>query len=153
MDSPQANMQYCWVCGVRFNDLTTNPGPANREEHHIIPRAYGGSDGPVVSLCDSHHTALHKMAVALASGKPYFQHLNGHSRDQQNKLLFLATRVRDAEAATRNDPNKKASVVLSLDAATASKLDALKKVYPQARSRAGVIKVAIDVLYNRTFLK
>lgn len=40
----------CVVCG----HLIT-------EQHHLIPRAYGGSDDPanLVALCPNHHTAFH----------------------------------------------------------------------------------------------
>jgi hypothetical protein len=144
-------LPHCWVCGVRFTDLTVNPGPAAREDHHIIPQAYGGTDGPLVSLCDSHHTAVHKIAVALKNQKPY-QHLLGtYDQGQINKLLWLATRIQEAELATRNDPNKRMQVVVTLDGLMRAKLDALVNIYPSAKGRAELIRTAIEFLYTHHF--
>lgn len=146
------NLPACWVCYVRFNDQFPNPGPGVREEHHIIPQAYGGADGPVVSLCDSHHSILHRVAEAITKNRPY-QHLLGtHDQEQIKKLMFLATRVAAAELRTRNDPNKKAVIALTLDAQMKSQIDDLKKIYSnQTRSRAGILKIALHSLWSRHF--
>src|SRR5690606_18118779 len=125
-------------------------GPANREEHHVVPRAYGGTDGPLVSLCDGHHTALHKIAVALKSNKPYHQHLT-RDPEQDQKLMYLATVVVNAQAATTGDPNKKTMVVVSLDGVLAEKLKRLSKMYPQVGGRAALVKLAIESLYSKHF--
>lgn len=145
-------LPHCWVCGKRFNDLKVNPGPAMREEHHIIPRAYGGADGPTVSLCDLHHTTLHKIAVALKAGKSHYQLTAGHNPEQHGKLMLLATRVYEAEQATRNDPNKKTLLVLSLDGQLTRMVDDLKSVLPGVRGREAVARAAITSLWNRHFM-
>lgn len=141
---------HCWVCGTRFNDVVP-PGPAQREEHHVVPQAYGGTDGPTVSLCDGHHTAIHKIAVALRHNKPHHQFLGTYDRTQIAKLEYLAEVIQRAEERTRNDPNKRTSVVLGLDAETRAMLDALGGVYPQCRGRAALIRTAIRNLYLQHF--
>jgi len=145
-------LDHCWVCNVRFNDVV-NPGPANREEHHVIPRKAGGTNGPTVSLCDKHHTVLHKIAVSINSKnpKPYYHLVSDLSVDQQKKVLYLAGVAANAFAQTKNDPNKKRVVVISTDVQTEMMLSKLKTCYPQARSREDLIKIALQSLFNRHF--
>jgi hypothetical protein len=144
------NLPACWVCGARFSDANP-PGPANREEHHIIPRQAGGTDGPQVSLCDVHHTKLHKIANRLSSKKPYFELLFGESDPNKKKLLWLASRVYMAFQAVANDPNKLKMVVLTLDSNKQKMLDQLKHVYPKAKSREAIYDLALQQLYQRHF--
>lgn len=144
-------LEHCWVCSVRFRDVVP-PGPAHREEHHIIPRAYGGADGPTVSLCDAHHTLLHKVAVALINDKSTFTLLRTEPRENHMKVMWLASRVVNAHLATKNDPNKAASVMLTLNLKHRTMVDRLKKVYPKARGRAAVLEIALENLYRRHFI-
>lgn len=123
-----------------------------REEHHIIPRAYGGVDGPTVSLCEHHHATLHKMAVAMKANKPYFQLTANHTPLQLRKLNYLATRVFEAEQLTRNDPNKRNMLMLSLTPDRVKKIEDLKRVLPAARSREAVLFAALDALHSRFFM-
>ena len=141
-------LPYCWVCGGRFVD-SQPPGPLNREEHHVIPRAAGGVDGPTVSLCDRHHTALHKIEGCLTANKPYFIFLQNESKEAQRKLMFLATRAFNAFAGTRGDPNKQAMVLITLDAQRQQMVTRLQKVYPKARSREALFNLALDALHAR----
>jgi hypothetical protein len=150
MDS--ITLPYCWICEQRFVD-SVPPGPMLREEHHIIPRKAGGEDGPLVSLCDSHHAKLHKIANRLSSKKPYFDLLHGESPERQKKLLWLASRVFNAFEATRDDPNKAVSVLLTLDKGMQAKFDLLRKVYPQLKSREALVIFAINSLYQKHFLE
>ena len=139
-------LDHCWICGAKF----APKGPAQEEQHHIVPRAYGGSDGPVVSLCDTCHTRLHKAALAIESNNPVFQFTTGLNQDQIQKLLYLSTCVVNAKLATKNDPNKRSVVVLQFTGKETEQLDALKKVLG-AKSRMAVIKAAIFALYNKHF--
>jgi hypothetical protein len=143
-------LPHCWVCGGRFVD-SKPPGPLNREEHHVIPRAAGGVDGPTVSLCDRHHTALHRTAECLQSGKPYHIYLQNDSSEAQRKVMWLAVRAFNAFAITRNDPNKQAMVLMTLDARQKHMVTQLQKVYPKARSREAIFQLALQVLYGRHF--
>jgi hypothetical protein len=145
-----ANLPECWVCHVRFSDVDP-PGPANREEHHIIPRQAGGTDGPQVSLCENHHGKLHKVASRMSSNKPYFDLMYGEQGEREKKLLWLASRVYMAFQATAKDPNKKKMVVLTLGQKQQLMLDQLKRVYPQAKSREALYDLALLQLYQRHF--
>lgn len=144
-------LDHCWVCGLRFTDVVP-PGPASREEHHLVPQAYGGTDGPTVSLCANHHSALHTIAVHMKSGKPYYEIIGGHDTIQQAKLLKLAEIVYNSEQATRNDPNKKVLVSLTLTKQQDLMIQRLKKVYPQAKGRADILQLALQALYVRNFI-
>ena len=141
-------LEYCWCCGIRFTDSN---GTANREEHHIIPRAAGGTDGPQVSLCDVHHTKAHKISLRLSKEKPYFDLLEGESQDSKKKLLWLASRITNAFALVANDPNKKVLAILSLDAKHQKQIAMLKKVYPHARSREAIYEIALQSLFQKHF--
>jgi hypothetical protein len=145
-------LDWCWVCERRFVDATP-AGHVSRNEHHIIPRAAGGADGPTVSLCSDHHDALHKIALRLTSGKPYFDLLAGENEEQRKKLYWLATRVYNAFQAVKNDPNKKAAVMIMLDRRQQFMITQLSKVYPQAKSREDILNIALETLYTRHFSK
>lgn len=133
----------CWVCKSVF-------GPSLKEErHHIIPRAYGGTDGPQVSLCDSHHTALHNIALRLYSKRTFHDLLTSDSR-QDEKLIYLATCAYKARILTENDPNKRLHEVYSFDNETMSKLKRLKSVYNNI-GRERLVKLAIRQLYAKHF--
>lgn len=142
-------LDHCWVCGAKFVQYG---GTAHNEIHHVIPVAYGGIDGPTFDLCDSHHSCLHKMAVAIRARKPYHHLLGTRDPEMVRKLLWLATRVNEAEALVRNDPNKRVDVLVSLDYDTRQMLDQLLKVYPQAKGRAGLLKIAVHALHRRHFM-
>lgn len=147
-------LDYCWVCGVRFNDAKP-AGPANREEHHIIPRQAGGTNGPTVSLCENHHGILHKIAVGLNSKKPkpYHHLISDLDQEQQKRLLYLASTAANAFRVTKNDPNKKRVLVMNLDGDVDAMIEKLKGVYPNANSRESIVKIAVHSLFNKHFLQ
>lgn len=39
------------------------------QEHHVVPQAAGGKDGPTAQLCAGCHHALHRLADMMRSGK------------------------------------------------------------------------------------
>ncbi len=142
-------LDHCWICGAKF---VGKGGTEIVEEHHVIPVAYGGKDGPTVSLCDTHHSKLHRIAVALKGGKNYFRHLAGEDQERTKKILYLSNQVYNAELATRGDPNKAAAVMLGLGARHKDMIDCLKRVYPQAKSREAVLLIALETLYKKHFI-
>lgn len=141
---------YCWVCGAKFAGAG---GTALQEVHHIIPVAYGGRDGPTVDLCENHHGGLHKAALAIRGGRGYRHIIPDLEGEPLKKLLWLATRVNEAYYATLGDPNKKAEVILPLDKELLEQITQLQKIYPRHRSRAAVIKLAIQQLHGKHFLR
>ena len=74
-------LTHCWICGTPFSH------DRQEERHHVIPRAYGGTNGPQVSLCDSHHSALHQIALKMYTGKSFFNLMSGR-QDQDARLLY-----------------------------------------------------------------
>lgn len=141
------HLPHCWVCESKFSD---SGGPVEnlRHEHHVIPRAAGGTDGPTVSLCDTHHSLLHKIADRLSAGKEYYDLLT-RNVEKDKKLLFLASRVHVAMAAVENDPNKRRLMPLSFEASLVAKLAAVSGMHNL--SRANTIKLLIEKEYSRLF--
>lgn len=141
-------LEWCWVCNERFQK---HGGTAVFNSHHIVPVAYGGVDGPQVTLCTNHHDTLHLIAVAWKASKPHYRYVQNVVPDQVKKLEYLASIVYNAELQSRNDPNKAAAVILHLNAKQKLKIDRLKKVYPSVNSRASVLLLALENLYNKHF--
>ncbi len=129
------DLSRCWICHQLFGQ------DVHRHTHHIIPQAYGGVDGPVVDVCDSHHASLHKIALRLIGSKPYFDLLTRDPKIDQ-RLLWLASRVQVAEAATRNDPNKRTLFPVVLDTATAHMLKCGAAFYKVGRERYIALLIA-----------
>jgi hypothetical protein len=140
----------CWVCETRFVE---SGGTEQCHHHHVIPQAFGGTDGPTVSLCDSDHNRLHRIAVCLKGGKPYFTLITGEKPEAIKKLLYLANAVYNAELATRNDPNKAASAMVTLNARHKAMIDKLKSINPKLKSREAVLLCALESLYSKHFIK
>lgn len=138
-------LPHCWVCGNKFD--------ANLKEqrHHIVPRAYGGTKGPQVSLCSSHHAALHEIALKLYTKKPYFTLLTKDPATDK-RLMYLASVAYNSRVLTENDPNKKPLLVESIRKETLDKLKRLKPIYRGA-SRAALVETAIDRLYAKHFTR
>jgi hypothetical protein len=134
---------HCWVCRQKFDHQRLH------EDHHIIPRAYGGMDGPQVRLCSSHHTALHTIALRLYNGKPFYDLLS-QDPDTNERLLYLASVAYNARLAVEGDPNKKQVLVLGLSGETRERLRRLKTVYGRL-GRERLIELAILNLFNKHF--
>lgn len=137
-------LEHCWVCKRKF-------GPSlARQDHHIIPRAFGGTDGPQVSLCDSHHFALHQIALKLYSQKSFHSFLTPDPETNQ-RLLYLGSVAYNARLATENDPNKRRVEIVSLTGDTFKKLKRLQTLQSTRISRGHLIETAINQMYSRYF--
>lgn len=138
-------LPHCWVCSTPFS-------PSVKEErHHLIPRAYGGIDGPQVSLCDSHHSTLHEIALRIYNKRSHHDLLTKIPAQDQ-KLLYLASIVYNARIATEGDPNKRQMILFSPNREVFEKLRTLKRLYPKL-SRQSLIEHAINQLYHKHFIK
>jgi hypothetical protein len=135
--------KQCWVCRRLFNHSLLH------EDHHIIPVAYGGADGPQVRICSDHHTALHTIALRLYNGKPYFELLSPDTSTNE-RLLYLASVAYNARLAVMNDPNKKRVLVLALKGDTWDKLTQLKTVYNKI-GREKLVELAVHQLFGKHF--
>lgn len=147
LDAPVGHtfLPYCWVCYRPF-------GPNLLEErHHIIPEAYGGTDGPQVSLCCDHHSLLHEIGLRMYASRPFFDLLSKNEA-QDKKLIYLATIACNARLLTENDPNKRQMVVVQLSGQQKQMLAALKGVFTKI-SQPRIMELALESLYDRHFLK
>jgi hypothetical protein len=140
-------LENCWVCGIKFTEFGGQPN-TYKHSHHMVPRAYGGKDGPTVSLCDSHHTTIHQLALKLEAGKPVNNFLEGDNKTDR-RLLWLASIIVNAKALTTNDPNKPMPIMFVANKDIKEKLKTLKTIYRQ--SYGTIIQHAIANLYNKHF--
>ena len=132
---------HCWVCETRFTNQLP-PGPAIEERHHLFPRNAGGTDGPVVSLCDTHHSKAHRIAECLQAQRPHQHYLAGECSEHARKILWVASLIVKAEALTKDDPNKKFAVSISVNADLRKVLNALKQKHG-CKSYAAVYNMAL----------
>jgi len=147
-DHPQSViLPHCFVCETRF---VGSGGTEQRHDHHVYPRAYGGVDGPEVSICDAHHSTVHRIGESLIREKPYHQFLRGESPERVRRLLYLADCIRQIYLLVKNDPNKATSTSMVLTAKHQRMLDALKPIL-KVRSREAVFLRALEHLYHRHF--
>lgn len=135
-------LDHCWVCATKFIG-----GQAMKEEHHMVPRAYGGLHGPTVTLCDTHHTLVHKVAKVYGRHQTLVLHLSDHER---TKVDHLAQIIVNAELKTKGDPNKAAVVTVELSGHQKAMVDKLKQVI-NVNSREAVLHEAISRLFSQYF--
>lgn len=135
-------LDHCWVCEEKFS------AQINVEHHHVVPRSYGGSNGPTVSLCGNCHTNLHKGAEKLFAGEsPYYRYSDNAALE---RCLYLSTVVCNARLSVENSENKRYVYSGAFDGKTHDKLVRLSKHFKLPQRK--LLKFAIDELYRRTFL-
>lgn len=119
------------------------------EEHHIVPRAFGGVDGPVALLCDSHHAALHKIAIRIKAKKPYIDLIPNATPLMLRRLAWLATAVVRAEKEVGNDPNKQVLLGVKLSRDQQQVVRRLQSVY--GGSQSSILERGLVALFQKTF--
>lgn len=139
----------CWVCGERFK-TSVPPGRANREDHHIFPRNAGGTDGPLVSLCDSHHGTAHKIASRLHTRSSFQEFLIGEDKPRTSKLLWLAAMIVKAEKSVEGDPNKLLRNGVMLNPIETKMMERLQASFP-GKSRSDLFRAGLSLLYQKKF--
>lgn len=141
----------CFACSELFRDVHVE-GAKIRHGHHVIPRAYGGSKGPIVDICNEDHDLLHSLADKVTSGKLELSLVqNSASSDgHAKKLTWLVSLVVAAADLTRNDPNKRGQVSLILKAEQIKKLDDLSKIFNKS-SRASTLLYLIEQTHGTHF--
>ena len=147
----ESGLVICKVCNVelRSDGLPTGNG-LSLERHHIIPRAFGGENGPVVDLCSSDHQLLHSVALCMTSRKPFAQLISELNEMHKAAIMWFASRVAAAYEATKNDPNKRVQITMILSAKQAARLDKVSKTLGQS-SRTKTLELIINEAYNRRF--
>lgn len=137
---------YCWVCNTRFK-TSVPPGPANREDHHIFPRNAGGTDGPLVSLCDTDHSNLHLIAKRMHAKKPFKDLLISKTLEQAKKLVWLASKAYEAEKLTQGDANKQVLTSVKLNNADLQRMKKLQQTYPNL-NKSEILILALRQLFK-----
>lgn len=140
----------CYTCERLFADCGGHP-TIQRHAHHIIPRAYGGVDGPLTQVCLPCHDLLHKIANKMIHGKSYF-HMLPPDPGYRGRLLFLSTRIQIAHDFASGDSNKASPMVIKLDPKTRLLLEELKSAL-KARSAEALIVRLIRSAHSTTFPK
>lgn len=136
---------HCYVCKREFaKDPSLRP-----HSHHIIPRAYGGTDGPMARLCTGHHDLVHAVALKLISGGSYFNLTKGMPEEELLRLLWLSSRVQAAHAELSNDPSKKVLFTASWNKSTHQKLKELATLHKT--NKANLLLSLIDRAYESSF--
>lgn len=112
-------LDHCWLCGVPKLSSAT-------EEHHLVPRCYGGERGPTVTLCSSCHSRVHEAAESLYKGNPLVPF---PEQDRRERCLYLATVIVNARLFLERagDPNKRVVFSTFFDAETHNTLVKLTK--------------------------
>lgn len=115
----------CWVCGVN----------TSLELHHIIPCAYGGVDGPQISLCAVDHSLVHALSFKLGKEVPLPELITSDERFRSMPVaeakaaikmaMFLGSKIKMARELVADDPNKKVKFNTQFSSETSRKLKEL----------------------------
>ena len=139
----------CWCCGRPFFSQEGLP-ISIVNEHHVVPRACGGTNGPTVSLNSEHHDLLHRVADARLANKPW-QHLCAAlPAHQQARILYLADVVYRSTLSTQGEPNRRFLLNVELPPDVGNKLRQLARYYNT--SHAKTVAVLIDTEHRRLAL-
>jgi hypothetical protein len=141
-------LDHCWICKRKLGDSGGDPSMV-RNEHHVIPRAFGGADGPTVSLCSAHHDLMHKIGDRLIAGKPHFELLT-KDPEIDYRMLWLASRVQASHSMFSDDPNKKQLLIVRTNATISSMVSDLKKAL-KLSNREEVILHLIKSKHSQLF--
>lgn len=142
------NQGPCYVCGTL----------SSLEMHHMIPCAYGGTDGPQISLCAIDHALVHGASFKL--GKERLpQMIVDRARElspQQARIaipvaLYLAWVIRRSTEFTKDDPNKKVKFQATIKRETSRRLKELTDHWG-LDSKTATLELLVNNTYSKLFL-
>lgn len=145
---PFGRTAFCWICDGLLLDSGGDPSRM-RNEHHVIPRAFGGEDGPTVSLDSAHHDLLHLVADKISAGTPWKHLVEAMAPLHKSRAVYLATRVVVAAKTIANDPNKRLHIMISPSRQQDAKIRQLAKLY--SCSKADLLLGLVDAEFIRRF--
>lgn len=128
------NLNHCWVC----DDVSS------LHEHHIIPQAYGGVDGPTVTLCATCHNGVHHVADGRADMRPS----SWVTPERNRKGTWLSDTIVKARVLASTSDNKQAKVILELSANETKMLDQITQAIGST-SRVKTLKELIHKMHQR----
>lgn len=146
--------RICWICG-NIDGL---------EEHHIVPRAYGGSKGPTVILCGLCHANIDLLSnkkelfepdvekefvVRTISGFCYVWKKPAHKNTLVaiSRAYYLASIIRKSRQSHKSSPNRRMTLSQVLDPKTARRFRKLCKTFNLTQKQ--MIYFLINQLYER----
>jgi hypothetical protein len=135
MEFKSIKMDRCWCCGERDS----------LHEHHCIPQAYGGVDGPTVTLCGVCHNLIH--AAALKRMLDWNTVLPSKNPQRHGKLTDLTMIIWRARMACK-DIDKPMLIQTKLSTERGQKLRKLKTMLGCSSINATLDK-CIDVMYDQ----
>ena len=94
---PKGETTRCWACGT----------PAYVEQHHVIPKRYGGDDseGNLVALCPTCHDLIDRKGLITVEGIAWFMREQSiHKGPRWANLLLLLSGQLAAAFKQTNDP-------------------------------------------------
>jgi len=133
----------CWICGSKDS----------LHQHHIIPSAYGGKNGPLCTLCSTCHGAVH--TAAKRQSAQTLEEIGGYCTSwlkdiiRKNRALYLAQLIYKARDVSNGDQNKTVKISVTLTGEKAQKLQLLQQQLGLTKQQA--IVQCIDSLYQRLF--
>lgn len=145
------NIKYpredCWIC----------ESVSSLEAHHIVPKAYGGTNGPLCLLCSTCHSAVHKFSYStlfMSSSETFtieqimvkatFYQAEWDIIDRTRKGFYLSDIIYKARELTKNE-DRKVKSVFSFDLETKRRLKVLRKAFNVSQEK--VVTLAIHELY------
>ena len=131
-------LPHCWVCG----------GKDGKNDHHVIPQAYGGVDGPQVTLCATHHTFIHTVALKPKYEREHLVLQHTNISERQKKLSTLVELIAKARAATKG-MEKPMMVQHKFNKERSRKLKDLKYILGR-KSIADTLDACIDLLHEQS---
>ncbi len=119
------------------------------EEHHVVPCHLGGTNGPLVSLCEGCHTKVHDAASKLYKGDT---HLPYREEDSRQRCHYLAQVICRAQLAleAQGNLNKKFKFSTSFTYEEHNLMVSLQRYYGK-KSQGELVRYAILMLAKATF--
>lgn len=145
-------LDCCWVCSIKNVPF---------DEHHIVPRAYGGENGPLITLCGSHHTLVHNLGLyQLKQLTSYSEESTIEEADSQSlqalsaqgkyRAMYLANVIAQAGFAVESDVNKTIKYAGEFTAGQNRKLNAIK-LSLGVRSKHKALVMCINHMHKSLF--
>lgn len=130
-------LPHCWVC----------PSKDGLNDHHVIPQAYGGVNGPQVTLCATHHTFIHAVALRPVAQREPAVMEHTQNLEQRGKLLQLIELIARAKAATKG-MERPMMVQQKFNKERSRKLRELKHLLGQSSIQA-TLEACVDRIYDQ----
>lgn len=125
-------LDHCWVC----------PSTEGIHQHHVVPQSCGGTNGPTVTLCGTHHSLIHTEAFRLEHERRF-----QGTAQQIQKLMYLTSVIHRSFAAVRGVP-KPVMKVFQFSVADQHLWNAWRAANPHLTSDQKAMERALELLYQ-----